>query len=115
MHTPEAKRPWQRGWVIGLALLSLLVPVAAFFLRQEPAGPFTDPAHVSYYCQTVAAMIFGMACAAGAFVGTRALTPAWLRWLSLILAGLGLLISAYVLVALIGTCGGQVFWGVCAP
>ena len=44
MHTPETKRPWQRGWVIGLALLSLFVPVSAVFVRQEPAVPWPSSA-----------------------------------------------------------------------
>jgi hypothetical protein len=56
-----------------------------------------------------------MVCATGAVVGIRALAPTWLRWLSGILAGLGLLISAYLFVALIGTCGLQVLSGMCTP
>jgi hypothetical protein len=115
MQTLEAKRPWQPGWALVLAVLSLLVPVAAIFLRPEPAVPFAHPDHVSYYRQTVAALIFGMTCAAGALVGIRVLTRTWLSWLSVVLAILGLLISAYLLVALIGTCGGQVLWGMCTP
>jgi hypothetical protein len=115
MHTPEAKRTWQPGWVLGLALLSLVVPVAAVFLGQEPTGPFTDPAHVSYYRRTVAALVLRITCAAGAFVGNRVLTPAWLRWLSGMVATLGVLISAYWLWVLIGMCGSQVIWGVCTP
>jgi hypothetical protein len=115
MQTLEAKRPWQPGSVLVLALLSLLVPLAAIFLRLEPAVPFAHPDHVSYYRQTVAALILGMACAAGALVGIRVLTRIWLRWLSVVLAILGLLIGAYLLVALIGTCGGKVLRGVCTP
>ena len=115
MHTTEAKFGWQRGWVIGLALFSLVLPVVAVFLRNEPALPFADPARVSYYRQTVAALGPGLACAAGTFIGTRALRPAQLRWLSVVLASLGVLISAYLLLALIGTCGAGVIWRVCQP
>ena len=115
MHATEAKFGWQRGWVISLALLSLVVPVAAGFLRNEPMVPFADPARVSYYRQTVAALVLGLVCAAGTFVGIRALRPAGVRWLSVVLASLGVLLSAYLLSALIGTCGVGVIWGACQP
>ena len=115
MYASEAKPRRQRGWAIGLAVLSLLVPLVVIFLRQEPGVPFAHPDHQSYYRQTVAALVLAMACAAGALVGTWMLTPAWLRWLSAILATLGLVVSAYWLWALIGTCGVQVLSGVCAP
>ncbi len=115
MYTGEGKFGWQRGWVIGLALLSLLVPVAAGFLRDEPGGAFTDPARLSYYRQTVAALGLGIACAIGAFVANRSVAPASLRRLTVVLAGLGVLISAYLLLALIGTCGVGVLGGACNP
>ena len=115
MHTSEARFGWQRGWVIGLALLSLIVPVAAGFLRNEPTIPFADPARLSYYRQTVVALVLGLACAAGAFVGMRRVPAAGLRWLSVALASLGVLVSAYLLWALIGTCGLGVLGGACNP
>ena len=48
MHTSGANHPWRRGWVLGLVLLSLAVPLAAVFLRSEPLVPFDDPARLSY-------------------------------------------------------------------
>ena len=115
MHTSEARFGWQRGWVIGLALLSLVVPVVAGVLRNEPTVPFADPARLSYYRQTVVALVLGLACAAGAFVGIRTVPASGVRWLSVALAGLGVLISAYLLFALIGTCGVGVLGGACNP
>jgi protein-S-isoprenylcysteine O-methyltransferase Ste14 len=115
MHTSRSKLEWQRGWVVGLALLSLIVPVGAVLLRTEPAVPFADPAHLSYYRQTVAAIVLGLAAAAGAFVATRSLTPAWLRWAGVALASLGMLLGVLLLLLLIGSCGAGVILGVCAP
>ena len=115
MYTTGASHPWRRGWVIGLALLSLVVPVATVFLRNEPAVPFADPARLSYYRQTVVALVVGLACAAGAFAGMRMVPASGLRWLSVALASLGVLISAYLLWALIGTCGLGVLGGACNP
>ncbi len=106
---------WRRGWVIGAGLLSLVVPVTAIMLQQEPAAPFGDPARLSYYRQTVGALVLGIAFAVGAFVGTRARMPGWSRGLSLVLATLGLLISAYLLMTLIGSCGVGVLAGSCNP
>ncbi len=114
MNAPESKA-WQHGWVISLALLSLVVSVAAGFLRTEPLGPFGDPARLSYYRQTIVALAVAIACAAGAFVGTRTLSPSLSRWLGVAFATLGVLLSAYLLLALVGTCGVQVLWGVCRP
>ncbi len=115
MHATDFKPAWQRGWVIGLALLSLIVPMAAVFLRSEPAVPFGHPDHLSYYRQTVAALFLGIVFAAGAIFANRRLTPAGFRRLGIGLASLGVLISAYLLFGLIGSCGPQVIWGVCTP
>jgi hypothetical protein len=115
MDTPEVKSIWQRGWAIGLALLSLVMPLAAIFRSRQGVEPVVDPTSLGSYGLTVVALILGMVCAAGAFVGLRALAPTWLRWLSGILAGLSLLISAYLIVVLIGTCGLQVLSGMCSP
>ena len=97
MHAPDVKRTWQRGGVIGLALLSLALPLAATVLNR----------------QTIATLILGLACAAGTVVGARWLTPAWVRRLSVVVATLGLLISAYLLWVQIGLCGTGVLWGTC--
>ncbi len=97
MHATNVKRTWQRGGMIGLALLSLAVPLAAIVLNR----------------QTLSTLILGMACGVGAIVGARWLTPAWARRLSMVLATLGLLISAYLLWVHIGLCGPGVLWGTC--
>ena len=115
MYTTGANHPWRRGWVLGLALLSLAVPLAAVFLRSEPLVPFGDPARLSYYRQTVIALALALAAAVAAFVGQRTLTPVWARQLSVVLASLGLLIGVYLLWTLIGTCGVAVLWGNCNP
>ena len=77
--------------------------------------PFGDPARMSYYRQTTAALVLGFAAAGGALAGGRALQPAWLRLTSIVLAILGLLLGAYLLLGLIGSCGAPVLWGVCQP
>ncbi len=115
MRTTGANHPWRRGWVLGLALLSLAVPLVAIFLRSEPLVPFDDPARLSYYRQTVVAVALALAAAVAAFVGQRTLAPASIRLLSVLLASLGLLVGAFLLWTLIGTCGLQVIWGQCNP
>ena len=115
MHAGEAKFGWQHGGVIALALLSLVLPVAAVVPVRRVAVPFMDPAGVNDYRLTVAALILGLVCAAGAFIGTRALRPAGMRWLSVGVATLGLLLSAYLLFTLIGTCGAGAITGMCNP
>ncbi len=115
MRTAGANHPWRRGWVLGLAFLSLAVPLVAIFLRSEPLVPFDDPARLSYYRQTVAALALALAAGVAAFVGQRTLAPGWTRRLSVGLASLGLLVGAFLLWTLIGTCGLQVIWGQCNP
>ena len=115
MRTTGARFGWQGGWVIGLALLSLVLPVAAVVPVRRVAGPLMDAAGANDYRLTVAALVLGLVCAAGAFIGTRALRPAGARWLSLGVATLGLLLSAYLLFTLIGTCGAGVIAGTCNP
>jgi hypothetical protein len=114
-HVFETKHRWRRAWVAGAALLSIALPILFVFLRQEPAGSFNDPARISYYRQTILALVLGFAAAGGALAGSRALLPAGLRWLSIALAILGILIGAYLLLGLIGSCGASIVWGVCQP
>ena len=99
MHATETKRIWKRGGAIGLPLLSLTVPLAAILLHR----------------QTVLMVVLGIGCAVGAFACARWLTPAWIRRLSMALASLGLLISAYLLWVQIGLCGSGILWGACRP
>jgi hypothetical protein len=101
MHTQHTKPAWQRGWVVTVALLSLAAPFAALALGRESA--------------MAGVLVFGLACAAGVFVGDRALAPAWHHLLNRVVASLGGLSSAYLLWSLVGTCGVQVLWGVCRP
>ena len=101
MRTQQTRPTWQRGWVVTIALLSLAAPLAALAFGSE--GSMTG------------ALVFGLACAAGVFVGDRALTPAWLHLLNRVVATIGVLISAFLLWSLVGTCGAQVFWGMCQP
>ena len=115
MSTSEAKFGWQQGWLITLALLSLVVPVVAVFVRNEPVVPFADPARLSYYRQTVVALGLGLACALGTFAGARSVASSGLRRLSMGLVAGGLLLSAYLLWTLIGSCGLQILWGTCQP
>ncbi len=115
MSTPDAPFGWRRGWVIGLALVSLVVPLAAVIVPSEPLVPFADPARLSYYRQLVAALVVGLACALGAFVGARTLPVSGSRRLVMALVTGGMLLSVYVLWVLIGSCGLQVIWGSCQP
>ncbi len=109
MNAAEANVGARRGWAAGLALASLVLPVTTIFIR----GQATNPGNLSDYRLTVVALILGIAAAAGAFVFNRALAPAWFRWLTVGLAGLGALVAAYLLLALIGTCGLSVLGGAC--
>jgi len=103
MRTPETLSAWQRVWVLGLALLSLVVPGAGIV-----RGPGNEH-------QQLALLALGLACAIGALLGSLQQTPSRTRWLNVALASVGALISAYLLVALIGVCGAQVLCGVCSP
>ncbi len=115
ISTPDAKFGWQRGWLIVLALLSLVVPVVAIFLRNESVVPFADPARLSYDRQTVVALFLGLASALGAFAVTRTVPSSELRRLGMVLLTGGLLLNTYLLWTLIGSCGLQIFWENCYP
>ncbi len=115
MSTPDAPFGWRRGWVIGLALVSLVVPLAAVVVPSEPLVPFADPARLSYYRQLVVALVVGLACALGAFAGALTLPATGSRRLGMALVTGGMLLSVYLLWVLIGSCGLQVIWGSCQP
>ena len=114
MDATHSTVPWRRGWVAGLAVASLILPMVAAF-SGDRAAQIGDAAFQADHRLTVAALILGIAAAASTLVFNRWLTPAWLRWLSVGLATLGVMIAAYLLVALIGTCGFAVLGGACAP
>ncbi len=115
MVTRNDKFGWQRGWVLGLALLSLAIPVFAVFFRSEPLIPFADPARQSYYRQMLVALILGLACACGAFVGARTTPASRNQRLTMGLVSVGLALSVYLLWTLIGSCGLQILSGTCLP
>jgi hypothetical protein len=115
MNAREAKVPERRAWVAGLALMSFVLSLAAAFPRMQSVAPGGNPASLGNYGLTVVALVIGIGCAIGALIFNRALTPAWFRWLSVGMAGLGVLLAAYLLLALIGTCGVGVLGGVCQP
>ena len=119
MYTPEAKFRWQCIRVIGLALLSLILPVLAIWPVTVTTAPFPSQTSQSDYHPMVASLVLAIACAVGAFAqrapGMRGLLPTSARWLSMVLATLGLLLSMYVLWTVIGTCGAGVIVGRCIP
>ena len=119
MYTPEAKFRWQCIRVIGLALLSLILPVLAIWPVKVSTAPFPSQTSQSDYRPMVALLVLAIACAVGAFAhrapGVRGLLPTSVRWLSMVLATLGLLLSMYVLWTVIGTCGAGVIVGRCNP
>ncbi len=114
MSTPDAPFAWRRNWVIGLALLSLVVPLAVV-VPSESLVPFADPARLSSYRQMVVALVIGLVCALGAFAGARSMPASGSRWLTMALASGGMLLSVYLLWVLIGSCGLQVIWASCQP
>ncbi len=115
MNATETNTNWRRGWVAALALTSLLLPVVAVIPGVQSVAPGGSPTSPSNYGLTVVALVIGIACAISAFVFNRMLTPAWLRWLSVGVAGLGALLAAYLLLTLIGTCGLAALGGACIP
>jgi hypothetical protein len=115
MFTRNAKLGVQRGWVLGLALLSLAIPVFAVFFRSEPLIPFADPARQSYYRQMLVALILGLTCAFGAYAGTRNGPSSGGRRLTMGLVSVGLVVSVYLLWTLVGSCGLQILSGACHP
>ncbi len=113
MYTPQAKPAWQRNGFIGLALLSLILPLTVIVPRQTPA--LTNPASLSDYRMTVAALLLGLACGIGALAASRRVPAAGVRRLSVVLASAGLLLGAWLLWTLVGSCGAQVLWDACRP
>ena len=115
MYTPQVKSASKRIWVIGLGLLSLVLPVTAIIPRQALPASFTNPANLSDYRLTVAALLLGLACGIGALAASRMAPGVGVRRLSVVLASAGLLLGAWLLWTLVGSCGTQVLWGSCNP
>ncbi len=107
----------QRMWVVSLALLSLILPVLAIWPVKVTTAPFPSQTSQSGYRPVVVSLVLAIACALGALAqrapGTRGLLPTSVRWLSMVLATLGLLLSMYVLWTVIGTCGAGVIVARC--
>ncbi len=115
MNGTEATFNWQRGAIVGLALLSFILPVVSIIPRYAPLAPFGAPASLSDYRLTVAALVLGLACGVGAFIGSRRAAAGGSRWLSVLMASGGMLVSGHLLWSLIGSCGVQVLWAACHP
>ena len=62
MYTHATVFRGQYRWVIGPALLPLLMPCAVVILGIEPTVSSTPPAPVSYYSQAITACVLGIAC-----------------------------------------------------
>ncbi len=113
MNATHTSGPGRRGVVTGMALTSLVLPMAAVVLGDQPVT--STSAGLNSYRLLVSALVIGLVAAAGTIFFRRALAPAWLRRLSVGLAGLGMALTIYLLLTLIGTCGATVLWGSCAP
>ena len=103
------------GWIAGLAILSLGMPLLAVWLSRAASNILAQAVGATDYRAAVAALAVGVAGGIVTLLGSRAVLPAWLRWAVVAMASVALLISAYLLWTLIGQCGLQVVWGVCRP
>ncbi len=115
MHLSNSRFTWAHVSTIGLALLSLVLPVLALLPLPGRTVPADMPANSGNYQLMVVALGLSLLSAGGAFVGARRLAQAGIRRLSIALAIGGLLLSAYLLWTLVGTCGLAVLGGTCRP
>jgi small-conductance mechanosensitive channel len=118
MHASPDTVLWQRSAAIGLALLSLTVPLLAIVVQNIEniaSASLTTPDHPGDERLILAALLVGIVSAVGALVVTRTLPPSRFRWLSGAVAALGGLVSAYLIWTLVGSCGLEVIWNVCRP
>lgn len=99
MRATKTGPGWQRDAVVGLALLSVVLPLAVIFLER----------------QTITVIYLGLASAVAALVGARLLPRSSARTLSLILVLLGAVLNVYLLLLLIGLCGLGALGGTCQP
>lgn len=98
-----------------LGLISLALPLVAFFGLKEPGGPFDDPVRVAYYRQIVLASVLGVVLGLAALRLGRRSPPQLLKIPSIVLGAGGLVISLLLLLTLVGLCGPTVLWGLCRP
>ena len=115
MDTTDVTFGWQRYGGIGLALMSLMLPAIVIIPRQASSAPITQAVQMNDYRLTVVALVLGLACGVGAVASSRRAGAAGMRWLRLTLASAGILLGAWLLRVLIGSCGAQVLWRACRP
>ena len=111
MNTLGRRPRWQRGWMLGLAGLSVLAPLTTVLGTRVTSSVSST----QNYLLTVAVLVLGVAAAIIALLGSWAPMPAWSRWFTIGVAGLGLMGGAALLWSLIGLCGLQVLGGGCGP
>ena len=114
MHTSNTPFNWPKARSITFALLSLGLPILALIPLPGQAIPGTSPTAPGDYRLTLAALGLSLVCAVAAVAGARRVAATASSRLSVILASGGLLLSAYLLWSLIGTCGLGVLGGTCA-
>ena len=99
-----------------LGLASLVLPLVAFGVLQEPLGvPFDHPAKVSYYRQIVLAFTLGVVLGIAALIIGRKSTVQLLKLTSIGLGAGGGIVSLFLLLIVVMICGPTVLWGSCNP
>ena len=98
-----------------LGLVSLALPLVAFFGLEEPGGPFDATVRVAYYRQIVLAFVLGVVLGLAALLLGRKSLALRLKIPSIVLGAGGLVISLLLLLVLVGLCGPTVLWGLCKP
>lgn len=101
--------------LLGLALLSLALPVAALIPLPGQAPVGAAAAAPNDYRLMVAALFVALLCSIISILGAARVSRRGSRWLVVGVAMGGLILGGYLLLALIGTCGIGVLSGACAP
>lgn len=115
MHTATDTFGWRRNGAMGLALLSLILPIFASLPLNIASVSFTNSTQPHDARLTVVALLLGIISAIGALIATNGWRPLVVRRLTVAGAALGGLVSGYLMWTLIGSCGLQVIWDVCQP
>lgn len=100
---------------LGMALMSLALPVAALMPLPGRTTYGTATAPQNDYRLMVAALFVALLLATVSILVSARVLQRSVRWLVVGLATGGLLLSGYLLLGLIGTCGLGVLGGTCAP
>ncbi len=98
-----------------LGLVSMALPLVAFFGLEEPGGPFDAPVRVAYYRQIVLAFVLGVVLGLSTLLLGRRSPTQLIKIPSTVLGAGGLVISLLLLLVLVGLCGPTVLWGLCKP